>query len=338
MLRQQAEQCRCSKLACLPAWIFWQGRGMAATCSCQAACLQCTEIGLPVCVQPAGGAGGGGDVPGNDHLPRGFHRCIPQVCSCVSCCTVLPVLLETSGCGCGLTIVRKDVTASLRCGGAVVCSSSMVLSIACGALWPARPLFTATRLNQSPDPPPPPPPLPAACSSSCPLSRSSTGWSKTESTSSKPPPTSPACNTSASLPSPSCFWCARVGCLLCAAAPCLCCRPFLLHPRICGHAAGAPLPPLRCLWWAVVGRAGQGLQHLRVIALTLILLTGPCSPACLPPNPSEQAIDVAFLQYSLGRTMAKVRRSQAVGVDLLFAFEYTVQASTIVLTFVKYCM
>lgn len=45
-----------------------------------------------------------------------------------------------------------------------------------------------------------------------------------------------------------------------------------------------------------------------------------------------------FLHYSIGRTMERVRANRPVGVDLLFAFEYTVQASTIVLTFIKYCL
>ncbi len=46
-----------------------------------------------------------------------------------------------------------------------------------------------------------------------------------------------------------------------------------------------------------------------------------------------QAIDLTFLHFSLSRTLKR-----GVSVHLLFAFEYTVQASTIVLTFVKYCL
>ncbi|KAI7844772.1 hypothetical protein COHA_001652 [Chlorella ohadii] len=64
------------------------------------------------------------------------------------------------------------------------------------------------------------------------------------------------------------------------------------------------------------------LQHIRIVAFTLVLL----------------GIDIWFLHYSIGRTMERVRANRPVGVDLLFAFEYTVQASTIVLTFIKYCL
>ena len=44
-----------------------------------------------------------------------------------------------------------------------------------------------------------------------------------------------------------------------------------------------------------------------------------CSCPCL------QGIDIWFLHYSIGRTMERVRANRPVGVDLLFAFEYTVQ-------------
>lgn len=41
--------------------------------------------------------------------------------------------------------------------------------------------------------------------------------------------------------------------------------------------------------------------------------------------PRLQGIDIWFLHYSIGRTMERVRANRPVGVDLLFAFEYTVQ-------------
>ena len=60
---------------------------------------------------------------------------------------------------------------------------------------------------------------------------------------------------------------------------------------------------------------------------------------CLIPCCSMvQGVDIWFLHYSIGRTMERVRANRPVGVDLLFAFEYTVQASTIVLTFIKNCL
>ena len=60
----------------------------------------------------------------------------------------------------------------------------------------------------------------------------------------------------------------------------------------------------------------------------------PLTPTILPTRTAlPQAIDLAFLHHSLSRTLRR-----GVSVDLLFAFEYTVQASTIVLTFVKYCL
>ncbi|KAI3427160.1 hypothetical protein D9Q98_007097 [Chlorella vulgaris] len=59
------------------------------------------------------------------------------------------------------------------------------------------------------------------------------------------------------------------------------------------------------------------LQHLRIATFALVLL----------------AVDLAFLHYSLSKTL-----QHGVSVHLLFAFEYTVQASTIVLTFIKYCL
>ena len=53
-------------------------------------------------------------------------------------------------------------------------------------------------------------------------------------------------------------------------------------------------------------------------------------PAC-PPRP--QVVDALFLQYTLQRTLVK-----GVSVHLLFAFEFAIQASTIVMTFVKYVL
>ncbi|KAL4443990.1 hypothetical protein ABPG75_011727 [Micractinium tetrahymenae] len=64
------------------------------------------------------------------------------------------------------------------------------------------------------------------------------------------------------------------------------------------------------------------LQHFRIVTFTLVLL----------------AIDVAFLKFSLHETLNPKSSHGGVSVFLLFAFEYTVQASTIVLTFVKYCL
>ena len=57
----------------------------------------------------------------------------------------------------------------------------------------------------------------------------------------------------------------------------------------------------------------------------------PLAP--VPSRTALQALDLAFLQYSLSKTLAS-----GVSVHLLFAFEYTVQASTIIVTFAKYCM
>ncbi|KAL4430055.1 hypothetical protein ABPG77_004425 [Micractinium sp. CCAP 211/92] len=64
------------------------------------------------------------------------------------------------------------------------------------------------------------------------------------------------------------------------------------------------------------------LQHFRIVTFTLVLL----------------AIDVAFLKFSLHETLSSRSAHGGVSVFLLFAFEYTVQASTIVMTFTKYCL
>lgn len=67
-----------------------------------------------------------------------------------------------------------------------------------------------------------------------------------------------------------------------------------------------------------------------------------CKRACpLPASPcraAPQAIDIAFLKFSLHETLNSRSAHGGVSVFLLFAFEYTVQASTIVLTFTKYCL
>ena len=82
-----------------------------------------------------------------------------------------------------------------------------------------------------------------------------------------------------------------------------------------------------------MGRVGVWWGGCRTFHPAPALYT-PCT-ACAPPAPppAPQAIDLAFLHHSLSRTLRR-----GVSVDLLFAFEYTVQASTIVLTFVKYCL
>lgn len=115
------------------------------------------------------------------------------------------------------------------------------------------------------------------------------------------------------------------------------------------------------------------LQHARIVTFTLVLLVGAPSnvqvapapapalhgiwqrPALFAPTPCcpprlwrlaawplpaalPQAIDVAFLKFSLHETLNSRSAHGGVSVFLLFAFEYTVQASTIVLTFTKYCL
>ncbi|KAK9804312.1 hypothetical protein WJX72_006270 [[Myrmecia] bisecta] len=59
------------------------------------------------------------------------------------------------------------------------------------------------------------------------------------------------------------------------------------------------------------------LHHLRILSFMAVLL----------------GIDSAFLQYTIGRTL---RRSAS--VHLLFAFEYVIQASIVVSTFLKYAL
>lgn len=46
-----------------------------------------------------------------------------------------------------------------------------------------------------------------------------------------------------------------------------------------------------------------------------------------------QAIDSAFLQYTVGKTLQR-----SASVHLLFAFEYVIQASIVVSTFIKYLL
>ncbi len=43
-----------------------------------------------------------------------------------------------------------------------------------------------------------------------------------------------------------------------------------------------------------------------------------------------QAVDLSFLQYTVSKTLARTA-----SVHLLFAFEYLIQASTIITTFLK---
>ena len=50
-------------------------------------------------------------------------------------------------------------------------------------------------------------------------------------------------------------------------------------------------------------------------------------PHAPPPRPPPQAIDIAFLHFSLHKTLAHARDPSTHGVSLflLFVFEYTVQ-------------
>ncbi len=57
-------------------------------------------------------------------------------------------------------------------------------------------------------------------------------------------------------------------------------------------------------------------------------------PTPVPALCTPQAIDVAFLQHTIAATLASGGHS----VQLLFAFEYVILASSVGTTFVKYCL
>ena len=113
----------------------------------------------------------------------------------------------------------------------------------------------------------------------------------------------------------------------------------LQHARI---ASFALVLLVGVVWWvgAVLGPCWAGVDicsshdclYRNKSVDSLLTRPSPAARAC-SAVPYRQALDLAFLHFSLSRTLAS-----GVSVHLLFAFEYTVQASTILVTFAKYCM
>ena len=94
-----------------------------------------------------------------------------------------------------------------------------------------------------------------------------------------------------------------------------------------GHSPGAAAPQP----WMLLGL--PRLSHPQASAPGPHVPYPP-PPTPLPPShPPKQGIDIAFLHFTLSKTV-----QHGVSVHLLFAFEYAVLASTITTTAIKYCL